>query len=94
MEQCATSPISGMNRQYYHNPMMMEGSGRGLVVRAVSRIPWPVGQIWPADLIQLARVGMLSALIVLLMSTKSRVSFIDVTKYEILCSKQQVNFQL
>ena len=30
---------------------------------AASRIPSPAGQIWPADLIQLARVGMLSALI-------------------------------
>ena len=38
--------------------------------RAASRIPWPAGQIWPADLIQLARVGMLSALIFLLISTK------------------------
>ena len=38
--------------------------------RAASRKPWPAGQIWPADLIQLARVGMLSELMFLLMSTK------------------------
>ena len=38
--------------------------------RAASRKPWPAGQIWPADLIQLARVGMLSTLIFLVMSTK------------------------
>ena len=33
--------------------------------KPASRKPWPAGQIWPADLIQLARVGMLSALILL-----------------------------
>ena len=57
--------------------------------RSASNIPWSAGQTWPADLIQLARKGMLSALILLLMSTKQRVSFIcliiDVI-YEILRS--------
>ena len=38
--------------------------------RAASRKPWPPGQIWPANLIQLARVGMLSTLIFLVMSAK------------------------
>ena len=38
--------------------------------RPASRKPWPAGQIWPADLIQLARVGMLSELMFLLMSIK------------------------
>ena len=38
--------------------------------KAASRKPWPAGQSWPADLIQLARVGMLSAQIFLLMTTK------------------------
>ena len=33
---------------------------------AASRIPWPAGQTWPADVTQLARVDMLSALIFLL----------------------------
>ena len=40
------------------------------LVTAASRKPWPAGQIRPADLIQLARVGMLSTLIFLVMSTK------------------------
>ena len=37
---------------------------------SASRKPWPAGQIWPADLIHLARVGMLWKLIFRVMNTK------------------------
>ena len=61
------------------------------VHKSASRKPWPAGQIWPADLIQLARVGMLSTLIFLVMSTKYPVSFIDITQSVMLRS---INFTI